>query len=533
MELIKYVNLTLLTLIGIINVTSAKLDLSSQSVLSSDSKQEITQTQTIEVYKDKTLTQKLLSFDNVGYIESTPQGGIINGLVFDTTHSKNAGIAKNYFSDKSTTVSETQLLVRFSNFNKCEIQILKRPNLNQEVISIGLVSNSGTLSYISITFPIENKQDKSKISDSILKQCNQYVETVKKSLDEFWKEVNIYWKTKGQVQSLADKIKQTTDKDKVMNDLLSQIVSDKNNFEKSVKEAENKLNSTKHEMDEIQKKLKEEYKILNTLKQNKAANEKNLTNLNHSLSDLNNETTVIQSKLAESNEKSNAMRNRSDEIIKQISNVRNEMNGLEKNLTDERSIQQSINQHIDKLEKEINENGRQIAKLNKDIKINKDFLDKLALEDLPNVVNKTKSMVNNYKHESEKMLFQANEADSQIQNHNKTINNTLHDINTILTNQTVIKLTNKSKIKKNIAKAKVIYDTVRKIFPIIPDVFMNNLFNFISLNHYEGLNYIHGIKPSYFGLYDHLFSINDPTKTKMRAKKLRKMKKLRKLKKKF
>lgn len=62
---------------------------------------------------------------------------------------------------------------------------------------------------------------------------------------------------------------------------------------------------------------------------------------------------------------------------------------------------------------------------------------------------------------------------------------------------------------------------------------MNNLFNFISLNHYEGMNYIHGIKPSYFGLYDHLFSINDPTKTKMRAKKLRKMKKLRKLKKKF
>ena len=69
---------------------------------------------------------------------------------------------------------------------------------------------------------------------------------------------------------------------------------------------------------------------------------------------------------------------------------------------------------------------------------------------------------------------------------------------------------------------------MRKMFPIIPDIFFNNLWTFFSLNHYESMNYIQAVRPSYFGLYDHVFGPNDPSKAKAKKRKMRKMKKLKK-----
>jgi hypothetical protein len=535
MELIKII---LLFLCGLVQILSLKVDTYSQAVLNSlkklksNSKQEVERTEMIEVFNDKGLTQKTISFDNIGYYTNLNSNGIKDGLVFTTDKSNNAGIASNYFSDKGEKLPDaTKFLIRYSNFFKCEVFTVPRPALNYDIVQIGVMNKNGTATYMSLSYGTSNKDDKNVIADRIAKECKEYNDDLKRKMNDFWKEVSTYWNTKKQVKQLADQIKQLSDQYKTENDKLEQITSDKEGFEKNLKITDEELKKTKIDMNDIETKLKEEYKIVSDLKTRKADNEKNLTNLNATLSKMYEDTDSSQKKLDGYNKESDQLRAKAEVLIKQLSEVKTKMAGLELNLTDEKNLLNEVNGEIDLTNKQINENGKIIADYNKDIKTNRDFLDKLAIEDLPNNINKTKTLIDGYEKASEKTMNQTDSTDLEIQNANKTIIAAKSQLKAILSDKKIIKNAKKAKIKKNIETARAIFETFRKIFPILPDVFMNNMWTFNSLTHYEAMNYIQAVKPSFYGMYDFVFGPNDPAVAKAEATKKRRMKKLKKLRK--
>ena len=96
-----------------------------------------------------------------------------------------------------------------------------------------------------------------------------------------------------------------------------------------------------------------------------------------------------------------------------------------------------------------------------------------------------------------------------MNNTTQKVNETEKKINELLSDPKITKAASIGKIKKNLAQAKELFETLRKI-----------------------LNYIQAVRPSYYGLYDFVYGPNDPAKAKEKAlqkKKRRKMK--RKLKK--
>jgi hypothetical protein len=515
MEFVKFI---ILIFLGITELFALKVDTYSHSLINSlnnnSNDDESESTQMIEIYNDKALTQKIINFENVSYNIHTSNKNIKEGLLFDTTKSGNAGIAMNYFEDKSTKLTDKTALIRFTNFYKCEVFSVARPSLNSEVVQIGVVDKTGKPSYMVLSYSSSNKENKKALADKILHACTTYVDLIKKKMDDFWKEVDNYWKIKSSAANLGNKVDSTSDKFKKENEQLEGIVRDKQNFEKNREDNKVTLNKIKSEKDGMQIKLREEYKIINDIKTKRAINEKNLTNLNDTLRKLDDEAKQVQERLDKMNLESAQMRNRSDEVIQLLTDTNKKMFQIETNLTSERKNKFSIDNEIDSMNKQMNKHGKNIAKLNKDIKKSKDLLDTIKVEDLPNVVNKTKAMVEESELESAATLNETRSVDEQIKRAEKIILKMKDKMQKLLAKPDVIKKTVKAKIKKNIEKAQVAFEAMRKIFPILPEVYVTNLWNFVTLNHYESMNYLQAIKPSYFGLFDNIFQSNDPNRVK-------------------
>jgi hypothetical protein len=235
MELNKII---LLFLCGLVQILCLKVDTYSQAVMNSlkklklKAKQEVELTEMIEVYNDKGLTQRIISFDNIGYYTNTNSNGVNDGIVFMTEKSNNAGIATNYFSDKAEKIVDSKFLIRYSNFFKCEVFRVPRPALNYDIVQIGVMDKKGSTTYMSLSYGSSNKEDKNVIADRIAKECKEYNDNLKSKMNEFWKEISTYWNTKKQVKQLSDQIKMLSDQYKAENDKLEQITSDKEGFEK-------------------------------------------------------------------------------------------------------------------------------------------------------------------------------------------------------------------------------------------------------------------------------------------------------------
>jgi hypothetical protein len=254
MELTK---LLFLLLTGLANLLATHVDTFSHLsslITQNDVNTEPQPVQMIDIYNDKALTQKIISFDNVSYTSHLGDKNMIDGLVFDVSKSTNVGIAKNYFSDKGTSPSANTILIRFTNFNKCEVFSLQGKD-NKDIVQMGILDNKGGVSYMALSFGALDKQNKKNLADAIAKACKHYIDDLKKKLEEFWKETQSYWKTKTQVGQLAGQIKIIQDKFKKENDLLSGVLTDKENFERNLKENTENLNKIKKEKDEMQVKL--------------------------------------------------------------------------------------------------------------------------------------------------------------------------------------------------------------------------------------------------------------------------------------
>jgi DNA repair exonuclease SbcCD ATPase subunit len=506
---------------------SEKITINSQNSKFLSYTGDFTTTSMIDVYDDKAMTQKTLSFEKVSY-QIHKNGDVQDGLSFDTSKSNNAGIAENYLSDKGVKQGDGTYLVRFSNFNKCECFSVNQPALNYDIIEIGLLDTSGKATYISLSFGSEDKQDKGTLAKEIATACTTYTENMKKKFDAFWQEVEAYWKIKSSVKTIGDQIADLKNKQKTEQDALDQVQSDKKNFEKQMNETKKTLNDTQTSIETINKEVKASYKTINDIKALKALNEKNLTEKNRTLEKYTKESEATQKTLNEMNAKSNEYRNKSESIITQSAEVTKKVNEAQEVYTAEKAKSDALDKKIDEINKKITANGVSKSKYQKNVNSNKDFMDKLKIQDLPNTINKTKVLIKEYEEEIDQVMKDSNSTDAELAEMNKTIHESHQNVSNILNDPETVKSASEAKEIDAKSKIKELYDGLKKTFPIIPDTFMTNLWTFIDLNHKEMMNYLHAIKPSLYGLFDHTFNSNDPEKI---AKKKRKQKKLRKMKK--
>jgi chromosome segregation ATPase len=488
--------------------------------------QDFTTTSLINVYQDKSLTQKTVSFDKVSY-QVHKNKDVAIGLSFNVKSSQNSGIADNYFQDKATKQGDGTWLLRFPNFNKCESFSINQGTIT--LIQFGLLDNNGKESYITLSFPTENKSDLSQIAKDISSSCNNYINEMQKLFNSFYSEVEEYWKVKSQVRTLGDSISQMKNKMKKEEDSLNEIINDKKNFEKLLETSQAELSKTTKEKAEIEKKTKSQYKTINDIKTTQVKNEESLNTKSAKLETYSKDSKSTQELLDKRNEKSSALRKEQEKIQQKTSEKQKEVNEWTEKLTQEKKKLDELTEKYSTKQKIISGNVVEKASLQKNINSSKDLIDKLKIQDIPNTIDKTKSLILDFEQEIDEIMEETNKTDIELEKMNRTISESHKNITELLLDPKVVNQTLTVKSVKNMEKIKKNFDEMKKLFPMLPSAFMSNLFNYLTVNHREALNYLNAIKPSLYGLFDNTYNVNAPEvlakKRKALKKKLRTMRK--------
>ena len=64
---------------------------------------------------------------------------------------------------------------------------------------------------MSLSYGALGKQNKKTIANSLGKACKEYIDDLKKKLDDFLKETQTFWKTKTKVGQIGNQITTTID----------------------------------------------------------------------------------------------------------------------------------------------------------------------------------------------------------------------------------------------------------------------------------------------------------------------------------
>lgn len=471
-------------------------------------------TKMIEVFKDKDMAQKVLSFDMVSFDDHKAKDNTLDGLIFDTSNSNNAGVAENFFEDVTIKESDKKFILKYTSIIKCEVAAISKPNMNYQIIQLPVLNEKGEESFIALDFPLEAKVNAKKIADKISKNCKQFKDILTKKFNEFWKEVQGYWNVKGQVEKVANKIKETTTQQTNENDKHDQVKIDKKDLQKSLQEAEENLKKINVDMDKVQKNLKDEYKAVDKTNEEKSVNQKYLTDLNADHSKLNSESKDIQKEIERQNKQTGDYRKKLQTLIKELSDIKTQMNDQEKSITTLKEKDTESQDEIEKLNKEINENNTNIAEHNKEIQKNKGLINKMNLEGVPNTIGKTKNLISENDKVAQKSMEAFASTVKEISKLEEKRKKAKEEKKSILSDEGIIKAAKEAKIQNNLQNTREYYDKFHKTFPFIPTIFYNNLWNFMRLNHYEAMNYLQAIKPSPYGIYDNIFANNDPVRIK-------------------
>jgi len=253
---------------------------------------------------------------------------------------------------------------------------------------------------------------------------------------------------------------------------------------------------------------------MNEKKASMAEHDKNLTDKNSTLLKLNAETNETHAKISKMHNDSTVLRNHSEQLLTKIGNIKTDMNKVQTDLTADTDVLHKIQADIDEEHKVLHENGLKMAKFHKDMMSSKDFLDKLKIEDLPNVINKTRDQIVGFHKDISVSMNESNATQNDLNAANDTIHEAKKNITDILESKKVRKMVKKASVSKRLHKMREIFDKIKKTFPILPEVFMNNMWTFMTLNIREGTNYLEAIRPSHYGMFDWVYNAHSPERKK-------------------
>ena len=503
----KFVKLKIFIILGIILFISSsnkhKLSLNNRS-----SEIKKISKVNIEVYSDESLKKKKTDFTDVSFSilnEKDREIGIIFNL--DNLYEKpNLDKFKNYFTSIGVKMpKESSSIIPFTNIPNCKMNVVKMSWYKPDRISIPIVNEKGENTYLQLIFPITELTEKKKILKKLKDPCEKEILNLRVKLDDFYEKIKNYWEKKTKLKKLEKKIeseKENLNKNSEKNDELNKK---KEGYQNQINAILEKQNKTNNETQKLEKDLTDKYHQISDNKAGLAKILSNQTDMYKLLNETNNLTTISEKLLESMKNESDISRANRTKLTSKLMDATTNTSQIEKqktNLTEKLNIltKDSLN-----LEKNISINQEKISNLNKIITENKDYLDKLNLTNLLDTINKTID-------EIEKDKKEMNTAYNKTDNHTSDVEKGL-DKNKSL-HQTKNETLNDPKVVENVKKEEELFaqkeiknaiDLMKKNFPQISEIFINNIFEFCQSKYNEAFNYIYAIRPSNYSLYSNVY----------------------------
>lgn len=465
-------------------------------------------TSKITIYNDKELTAKLFEFSGITF-EIFKDKGLEEGIKFTLNKMDNKENADQYFSKLTKKEGGDMYRVFFSSTPECDILHKKNPAVKMDVVSIEVLDKEKKKSYIAMAFDGAG-QDQLKYTKLINDNCISYRSKGKKLYAKFNELANKYFKEKKDRKHFTEEVDKISQINKKNTKELDDLKAEKKTLTDKLNSDKNELEKMKKELADKKNMLVRKYSDLTNAKESKAKNDKLIADLNKKLEDT--------KKSAE--EKKTAF----DKTDSDKNQKRKELNQKDKDINNSVKNQEKLEKEKKKIDDDVNKTENDLNKASSDIqaaenkiadnknKINKEqtTIDDLQSKDVEQLSKDNKKNLDKIDQSIKDMKKQIADINNNIQKDNK-LSQKLKDILNNILNDPHQKIISKKDLANKLEdEIKEYLDNMKKIFPLIPDIYFENIWKMTTVNHSEAINYLFGIRPSIFSLYDYLYSRKHP-----------------------
>ena len=480
------------------------LNLNLISCLTTFQSNNLIKTSKVTIFQDKELTTKLFDFSGITF-EIIKEKGTEEGIKFSLNKMDNKENADNYFSKITKKEGADTYSIYYSSTPECDILHKKNPEVKLDVVSIGVVDSSKKNSFITISFDGAGA-DQLKYTKLINDSCISYRAKIKKLYIEFNKLSNVYFKTKKDRISLkekASKLEELNRKNKKELDDVNyekKVLKDKLEFDKK------ELEKLKKELDDKKIMLVRKYTDLTNSKEEKAKNDQLLDTLNKKLTEIQKSANEKKTEFEKTDKAKDFKRKELEKKNKDLNNGQMNLDKLESSMKKQDDLVNKVETELNKVSSDILSSDNKIA--DNKVKVSKEqaTIDDIQSKDVEQLSKDNKKNI-------EKIAESIKNMKKELETINKDLikNNNL----SIKTKELMSNILNdpdqKINSKKDLAnklqdEIKEYLDNMKKIFPLIPEIYFENIWRMVNVNHSEAINYLFAIRPSIFSLYDNLYS---------------------------
>ncbi len=472
----------------------------------------------MKAYQNKEMTQMVAEVHDIK-LSLHRNDSKFDGIEIQTDE-KSRGVAYNMFSNMGITEGN-KIVLRFGSLLNCEINEIDLST--HKLLNINFNSNAKTV-FTTIKLKKTDGVDENIIMNALKDQCKIYGNEIIKSFTSYENEVKNYWKSKKDLQNTSDnsnKSENNIEKDK---EELKTIAKQKQEFENNIKNNQDQIKKTDERIEEIKKKLKDGYLDSHKNKVNMNKDDKDSNTIKEDLDKVMKEKKEHEEQISQLNANNRALRQHSDELDKKIKSLDD---SLATNRSELQRREVDCNQQKSKMleiQNKLNSNLERIANVMKEINGNKEALDKINTENLPEQMKKTNNAIHDLGNQMKAVTEVIQKLEDEIKIAERKKEDSINKMKELLSQKKNVAAVDNEKMLTKIDDIKKIYDAIIKTFPCLPDIYMNNMFTFAQRNEYEAYNYLHAIKPSLYSLYSYTWSYNNPKKTSKMIKRLKKLK---------
>ena len=462
----------------------------------------------VKIFNDNVYSKLRTQFDDVTYHiknENDVEIGVMFQLA-NTYDKSNSEKFINYFTSIDAHMPTRQsAVVLFSNILDCNIKQIKQAWYIPDPLGIPIIDNQGKLSYIQLSYSITTLDERSNFLKSIIDACKKNIGNIRSKLDQFYQYSQKYFEMKTKLQNLKKRLIQAQEEMQKNAGKNEELDKSKKGYQVQIDLIIEKKNKANKEMLKMEKLLADKYTEITRNKEELSLMEKNLTNLNENLNKTNNISNFAQSSLDTMKKQSDDLRIKRTNLTNDLLTGNSNLSKIETKLTSLKSeLDSSIKDSLD-LEKIISQNQLKISSLNNIISQDKDNLDKDARNNLPDNINKTIIDIDQLK-KLMNIAYNKTEQNSEtLTKNSKEIEKLNNEKKEALTDTKLVEQSNKEDELFVQTEIKDAVDMLRKNFPQISEIYVNNVFEFCQNKYPEAFNYIYAIRPSKFSLYSKVY----------------------------
>jgi len=399
--------------------------------------------------------------------------------------------------------------VYYSSIPECDVLHKKNPAVKLDVVSIGVVDRSKKATFLAIAFDGAGT-DQTKFTKLINDSCKSYRDKVKKLYAKFNELANKYFKEKKDRIGYTEKASKVQQINKKNTKELDDLKAQKNTMNDKLQKDKKEVEKLKKQLDEKKIMLVRKYTDLNNSKEEKVKNDQLMGNLNKKLAENAKQATKEKNDFEKTDKDKNNKRKELEKKNKDLSKTEKNMEKLEEELKKQ-------DEEVTKLENELNKAGGDIQNSEKKIADNKNkingeqgTIDDIESKDVNQLSKDNKKNLGKIDESIKKMKKDLEDIDKDLAKDGKLTDKLKDLLNNIL-NDPDQKINSKKDLANKLEdEIKEYLDNMKKIFPLIPEIYFENIWKMINVNHSESINYLFGIRPTIFSLYDYLYSRKHP-----------------------